>query len=130
MDFPGELKYSREHEWVRVEGDTAYIGISSYAEDALGDVVFLELPELGEEFEKGDIFGVVESVKAVSDLYAPVGGEVIKVNEPLADAPELINDDPYDDGWIIALKIADSEELEELMDAKVYEEYIKEIADI
>lgn len=130
MDFPGELKYSKEHEWIRIEEDTVYVGISSYAEDAMGDVVFLELPEIGEEFEKGEIFGVVESVKAVSDLYAPISGEITKINEPLADAPELINDDPYDDGWIIAMKIADHEELDELMDVKAYEEYIKEIADI
>jgi len=129
MDFPIELKYSREHEWVRVEDDTAYIGISSYAQDALGDIVFLELPEVGDEFEKGDVLGVVESVKAVSDLYAPVTGEIVQVNEPLVDSPETINDDPYDDGWIVAMKFTDGEELDELLDADAYEKYIKEIAE-
>jgi len=129
MDFPIELKYSREHEWVRVEDDTAYIGISSYAQDALGDIVFLELPEVGDEFEKGDVLGVVESVKAVSDLYAPVTGEIVQVNEPLVDSPETINDDPYDDGWIVAMKFTDREELDELLDAAAYEKYIKEIAE-
>ncbi|MBE9503093.1 MAG: glycine cleavage system protein GcvH [Proteobacteria bacterium] len=126
MGFPVELKYTSEHEWIRIEGDIAYIGVTDYAQEALGDVVFLEIPEVGSEIEKGETFGVVESVKAVSDLYAPLSGEVTKANEVLVDTPELINEHPYDDGWMIAIKMSDTEELKELMNADDYETYIEE----
>jgi len=103
MEFPAELKYTKDHEWLRVEGDIVHVGITDYAQDSLGDVVFLELPEVDTELEQGETFGVVESVKAVSDLYAPVSGRVTEVNEHLVDAPELTNEHPYDDGWMISL---------------------------
>ncbi len=103
MSVPEDLKYTKSHEWVRTEGDTATVGITEHAQDELGDVVFVELPETGTTLEAGDTFGAVESVKAVSDLYAPVGGEVVEVNEALNDAPEKINEDPYGDGWILKL---------------------------
>ena len=125
--IPEDLKYTKEHEWVRVEGGAAYVGVTDYAQDALGDVVFLELPEVGEEFEQGETFGVVESVKAVSDLYAPVSGRITEINEPLVDAPELINEHPYDDGWMIRMEMSHEIELKELMSAAEYEEYIEEI---
>lgn len=126
MEFPKDLKYTNDHEWVRVEGDIAYVGITDYAQDALGDVVFLEIPEVGAHVEKGETFGVVESVKAVSDLYSPLSGEVVKANEDLVDAPEAINEDPYDDGWMIAVKMSDPSELGELMTAEDYETFIAE----
>lgn len=128
MNFPSELKYTKEHEWLRVEGDTAYAGITDYAQDALGDVVFLELPDVGRELSAGDAFGVVESVKAVSDLYSPVGGKITEINEPLVDEPEILNEDPYEKGWIIALKLSDLSELDQLMDAAQYEAYVREIS--
>ena len=128
MEFPAECKYTKEHEWIRIEGDLAEIGITDYAQDSLGDIVFLELPEKGTDVEREDSFGVVESVKAVSDLYAPLSGTIEETNEPLADTPELINEHPYSDGWIIKIKINDPSELDNLMDAKAYEDYIKEIA--
>ncbi len=126
MEFPEDLRYTKEHEWVRVEGNLAHVGITDYAQDALGDIVFLELPEEGDEFEAGETFGVVESVKAVSDLYAPVTGKVTKINEPLIDAPELVNEHPYDDGWMVVIEMTDPGELEKLMDAGEYEKYVKE----
>ena len=128
MEFPAECKYTKEHEWIRVEGDVAEIGITNYAQDSLGDIVFLELPEAGTDVEREDSFGVVESVKAVSDLYAPLSGTIEETNEPLADTPELINEHPYSEGWIIKIKMNDPSELDGLMDAKAYEDYIKEIA--
>ena len=128
MEFPAECKYTKEHEWIRVEGDIAEIGITDYAQDSLGDIVFLELPETGTDVEREDSFGVVESVKAVSDLYAPLSGTIEETNEPLADTPELINEHPYSEGWIIKIKMNNPSELDDLMDAKAYEDYIKEIA--
>ena len=128
MEFPAECKYTKEHEWIRVKGDVAEIGITDYAQDSLGDIVFLELPEKGDEIEREGAFGVVESVKAVSDLYAPLSGTIEETNEPLADTPELINEHPYTDGWIIKIKMNDPSELDNLLDAKAYEDYIKEIA--
>ncbi len=108
MSVPENLQYTRSHEWVRVEDDMATIGITDHAQDELGDVVFVELPEAGATFEAGDSFGAVESVKAVSDLYAPVSGEVVEVNSALEDAPEKINDDPYGEGWILKLRASDT----------------------
>lgn len=120
MAYPDDLRYSKEHEWVRVEDDTATIGITSFAADELGDIVFVELPEVGAALTQFGTFGVVESVKAVSDLYAPVSGEVTEVNEALRDAPELVNSDPFGEGWLMKVTLSDSSELDALMDAGAY----------
>ncbi|MEN6413391.1 MAG: glycine cleavage system protein GcvH [Veillonellales bacterium] len=126
MNIPKELKYSNDHEWVRLEGDTAVVGISDYAQSQLGDAVFVELPEEDIEVSAKQGFAVIESVKAVSDIYAPVAGKVIKVNEALADAPELINQDPYGEGWIAVIQMTDKKELDELLDSTAYEKLIAE----
>jgi glycine cleavage system H protein len=126
MDFPEELKYTEEHEWVLVEEELATIGISDFAQDALGDVVFVELPEVGTEVVAGKAFGVVESVKAVSDVYAPVSGTVEEINEELPDAPEIINTSPYEDGWMIKIRMADTSDADDLMDAEAYQAHIAE----
>ncbi|MCA1847476.1 MAG: glycine cleavage system protein GcvH [Actinobacteria bacterium] len=123
MSVPEELQYTRSHEWVRTEGDTATVGITDYAQDELGDIVFVELPEKGATFDAGDSFGAVESVKAVSDIYAPVGGEVVEVNEALNDSPEKINEDPYGEGWIIKLRVSDEGDL---LSASDYEQFLEE----
>ena len=111
MSVPEDLQYTKSHEWVRTEGDTATIGITDHAQDELGDVVFVELPDEGATFDAGESFGTVESVKAVSDLYAPVGGEVVEVNSALENAPEKINEDPYGEGWIVKLRTSDTADL-------------------
>jgi glycine cleavage system H protein len=121
---PG-FKYHEEHEWVRVEGDEAVIGISDYAQDQLSDVVYVELPEVGDTFEQGDVFAVVESVKAASDVYMPVSGEILEVNEVLEDSPELVNQDPYGEAWFVRIAMADLSELEGLMDAEAYKAYLE-----
>lgn len=126
MNFPEDLKFSKEHEWVRVSGNIATIGISDYAQDQLGEIVFVELPDEGEEFEKDDAFGVVESVKSVNDIYAPLTGRIVEVNDPVVDSPEIVNEDPYAEGWLVKIEISDPKELGELMSAKDYEAYIKE----
>jgi len=126
MEFPEELKYTAEHEWVLVEGDLAVIGITDFAQDSLGDVVFVELPEVGTEVTTGKAFGVVESVKAVSDVYAPVSGTVEEINEELPDAPEIMNTSPYGDGWMIKIRMSDPGELDGLMDAAAYQAHIAE----
>ena len=124
MEFPKGLKYSKEHEWVLVEDeDGAVIGISDFAQNELGEVVFVEAPELGEKISRDDPFGAVESVKAVSDLYAPVSGAVTEVNDALPDTPELINEDPYGEGWIIKVAMSDPGELDDLMNAEEYAAY-------
>jgi glycine cleavage system H protein len=120
MAYPDDLRYSREHEWVRADGETATIGITSFAADELGDIVFVELPEVGATISQFGTFGVVESVKAVSDLYAPVSGQVTEVNDALRESPELLNSDPYGDGWIAKVALSDTTELEALMDAEAY----------
>ena len=120
MAYPDDLRYSKEHEWVRAEDDRATIGITSFAADELGDIVFIELPEVGATLTQFGTFGVVESVKAVSDLFAPVSGEVVEVNEALRDAPELLNKDPFGEGWIARVTLADAAELDNLMDAAAY----------
>ena len=120
MSYPDDLAYSREHEWVRVNGSEATIGITSFAAEELGDIVFVELPEIGTALSQFGTFGVVESVKAVSDLYAPVSGEVTEVNEALRDAPELVNSDPFGEGWLMKVSLSDSSELDALMDAGAY----------
>ncbi len=127
MEFPEELKYTKEHEWVLVEGTVATVGISDYAQDHLGDVVYVELPAVGDKVSKEDAFGVVESVKAVSDVYAPVTGTVLEVNDDLQDNPAMINEDPYGDGWLIKVQMSDpDEELKDLLTAAEYQEYIAE----
>ncbi|MEW6269356.1 MAG: glycine cleavage system protein GcvH [Thermodesulfobacteriota bacterium] len=128
MEFPEELKYTREHEWVSIEGTIATVGITDHAQQQLGDVVFVELPAVGDRVEKSDAFGVVESTKAVSDVYAPLSGEVTEVNDDLPDNPELINEDPYGDGWMIKLAIGDKADLDDLMTADEYRKYIEESA--
>jgi glycine cleavage system H protein len=120
MAYPDDLRYSKEHEWVRVEGDAATIGITSFAADELGDIVFIELPEVGSTLSQFATFGVVESVKAVSDLYAPISGEVLEVNEALRDAPELLNSDAFGSGWIAKVRLSDTAELDALLDAGAY----------
>ena len=120
--FPDDRRYSREHEWVRVEGPTAVIGITSFAADELGDIVYVELPEIGAQLAQFASFGVVESVKAVSDLFAPVSGEVAEVNADLSSSPELLNSDPFGAGWIAKITLADSAEMDKLLDAAAYAE--------
>jgi glycine cleavage system H protein len=126
MEFPEDLKYSKEHEWVLVEGSVATVGITDFAQDQLGDIVFVELPAVGDKVSKEDAFGVVESVKAVSDIYAPVSGKVLEVNDDLPENPEMINEDSYGDGWIIKIEMSDREELDDLMTAAEYEIYVAE----
>lgn len=121
------LKYSKDHEWVRIEGNKAYVGITDYAQHSLGDIVFVELPEKGTELEKGDVLGVVESVKAASDVYTPVSGKICEVNEKLNDSPEKINEDPYG-SWIAVIEIKNMSETGELMDKNEYEKFCKEEA--
>ena len=122
-ETPGDLKYAPTHEWARDEGDgTVTVGITQHAQDSLGDVVYVELPEIGTVLVAGDDAGVVESVKAASDIYAPVSGEVIAINELLENAPETINDSPYDDGWFFRLKMSDPDELDDLLDADSYQD--------
>jgi glycine cleavage system H protein len=123
LNIPEDLLYTKSHEWVRIEGDTATIGITDHAQDELGDVVFVELPDEGATFEAGESFGTVESVKAVSDLYAPVSGEVIEVNSTLEDAPENINEDPYGEGWIVKLRTTDEPDL---LSPEEYEKVVEE----
>ena len=125
-DIPSDLRYSKEDEWVRIEGDIATIGITDYAQDQLSDVVYVELPASGDTISIGETFGVVESVKAASDLYMPASGTITAVNEDLPDAPELVNDDPYGEAWMIKVQLSDPSELDSLMDATQYEAYIKD----
>lgn len=126
MNFPDELKYTKEHEWVRIKGNIATVGITDWAQEQLGDIVFIELPEEGEQVEKGDTFGVVESTKSVNDLYLPVSGMVVEANDPLLDAPEIINDDCYGEGWMIRIEISDKADLDDLMTSEEYEAFLKE----
>jgi glycine cleavage system H protein len=125
-DIPDDLRYSREDEWARSEDGRVVVGITDYAQQQLGDIVFVELPAVGTSVNQGDSFGVVESVKAVSDLYAPVGGEVIEVNADLADSPEVVNEDCYGDGWLLAIRPEDEEEVESLLDAEAYRKHIRD----
>ena len=124
--YPSELKYYKEHDWVRVEDDEAVFGISWFAQDALGEIVYVSLPVVGDAVEEGAKYGELESVKAVSDIYAPLGGEVIAVNERLIDEPELINDDPYGEGWIARVRMSDASQLDALMDADAYRRFLAE----
>jgi len=120
--IPDNLKYTEDHEWIEVNNGEVRYGITDYAQDELGDIVYVELPETGEELNKGDMLGVIESVKTVSDLYAPLSGTIKDVNDELEAAPELLNDDPYGDGWIVVLEIADGDELDSLLEPKEYED--------
>ena len=124
MNVPGELKYTKEHEWVRVEGDVAFVGITDYAQGQLGDIVFVECETVGDDLAAGDIFGTIEAVKTVSDLYLPITGEVLEFNESIEDQPELVNKDAYGEGWIVKVKISDAAELEDLLTADQYKELI------
>ncbi len=126
MEYPDHLKYTEEHEWIAVDDDVVIIGITDFAQKQLGDVVFVELPEVGDVLESGKPFGVVESVKAVSDVYAPISGEVLEINEDLPDEPGLLNTSPYEDGWMLKVKLSDPDELDELMDADAYQELVEE----
>lgn len=124
MKFPENLKYTKEHEWVRVEDDIVVVGITEFAQSELGDIVYVEIDALDEELDMDEVFGSVEAVKTVSDLYMPVSGEIIEMNEALEDEPEKVNSDPYGDGWMIKIKLSDKDELEELMDAEAYQELV------
>lgn len=124
MNVPEDLRYSKEHEWVRVDGETAVIGITDYAQDALGDVVYVDPPDVGADLSAGDSFGEVESTKSVSELYAPISGTVATINSELADEPEKLNADPYGEGWICEVTIADAGELDTLLDAEAYQAFI------
>ena len=126
MEIPKELRYSREHEWVAVDDGIATIGITDFAQEQLGDIVYIELPETGTQVTKDDKFGVVESVKAVSDVYSPVTGTVVAVNTGLPTSPETVNEEPYGDGWMIRVEMSDAEELNDLMTAAEYEKFIEE----
>ncbi len=121
MVFPGDIRYTSEHEWIRVEGDEAYVGITDYAQSELGEIVFVDVPTLGETVGQGEVFGSIEAVKTVSDLNMPVTGEVLEINGALDAQPELVNNDPYGEGWIIKISVKDAAELDNLMDAKAYE---------
>lgn len=123
LKFPADLKYTKNDEWVRIEGDSATVGISDYAQDQLNDIVYVELPDVGASFAQGGSFGVVESVKAASDLYLPIGGTVTEVNSELQDTPELINTDPFGKGWIVKIKVSNAAEADSLMDVEAYKAY-------
>lgn len=123
--YPGDLKYSEEHEWLRVENERGVVGITHYAQDQLGDVVFVELPEEGEEFQAGEVFGTVESVKTVSDLYMPVRARVAQVNDRLLDEPELVNESPYGDGWMLIIDILDASEIDSLLSVDEYRDLVE-----
>ena len=124
MEFPKELKYSKDHEWLRVEGGNAYIGITEFAQGELGDIVFVDVDTEGENLEKEEVFGSIEAVKTVSDLFMPINGEILSFNKKLEDDPELINTDPYGEGWVIKIAISDVTELDELLDASEYQELV------
>ncbi|MGV2939956.1 glycine cleavage system protein GcvH [Mesobacillus sp. LC4] len=126
MSLPNELRYSKEHEWVKVEGEKVRIGITDFAQSELGDIVFVELPEVGDEISLDQPFGSVESVKTVSELYAPVSGKVVEINEELNDSPEFVNESPYEKAWMITVELSDNSEVEKLMTAEQYEDMIKE----
>ncbi len=129
MLIPPDLRYTKEHEWIRTEDGVGTVGITDYAQDQLGDIVYLDLPETGKQLSQLAVFGEIESVKAVSELYSPVTGEVIEANQALADKPELINDSPYSDGWIMKLRLDDKSEVEKLLTAEQYSEYIEREAE-
>ena len=124
MNIPQELKYTKDHEWVRIEGDTAIIGVTDFAQGELGDIVYVEVETLDETLEKEEVFGTVEAVKTVSDLYMPLSGEIIEFNDSLEDEPEKVNEDPYGEGWMIKIKLSDTSELDDLLSADEYKEVV------
>lgn len=126
MNFPDDLKYTKDHEWVRIDANIATVGITDYAQHSLGDIVYVELPGDGESFSKGDTIGVVESVKAVSDIFTPMSGEITETNDPIKESPETLNEDCYGEGWLYRLQVNAIEELDELMDHTAYKAYVKE----
>lgn len=126
MNFPQDLKYTNEHEWIRVEGDMAYVGITDYAQEQLGDIVFVDIPTVGESLEANETFGTIEVVKTISDLFLPVAGEVVEQNESLEENPELVNKDPYGEGWLIKMKPANLKDIEDLLDAEAYKAVIND----
>ncbi|MFO8110232.1 MAG: glycine cleavage system protein GcvH [Thermoplasmata archaeon] len=125
VSIPKDLKYTEEHEWLKIEGDEVKYGITDYAQEELGDIVYVELPEIDEDVEKGELIGVVESVKTVSDLFAPISGKITRVNDDLEDTPELINEEPYADGWIAFIKYEDGDQIDDLLSAEEYESEIE-----
>lgn len=125
MNIPENLLYTEDHEWIRVEGNEAYIGVTDFAQKELGDIVFVEVETVEEELDQGEAFGTIEAVKTVSDLFMPVGGTVLELNEKVEDEPEVINKDPYGDGWIVKIKISDSSQLDDMLDAKAYKANIE-----
>jgi len=124
MHIPDELKYTKDHEWARIEGDVATVGITDYAQSELGDIVYVELPEIGKKTKQSESFGTIEAVKAVSDLFAPLSGEIVEVNSTLANQPEVINKDPYGAGWLVKIKFSNKNEINNLLDKSKYEELI------
>jgi glycine cleavage system H protein len=126
MNFPDNLKYTKEHEWLRIEDGTAVVGITEYAQSELGDIVFIEFPEKGKTFSQNDSIGTIEAVKTVADLYAPVSGEVVEINEELTENPALVNQDPYDKGWMLKIQLSNPTEVDTLMDSSVYKEHVAE----
>ena len=126
MNFPTNVKYTNEHEWIRLEGEEAYVGITDYEQEQLGAIVFVDVTTEGETLEKGEVFGTIEVVKTVSDLFLPIGGEVLEINPELEEHPELVNKDPYGDGWLIKIKPTDTTEMDELLDAEAYKQIINE----
>ena len=126
MNFPTNVKYTNEHEWIRLDGEEAYVGITDYAQDQLGDIVFVDITTEGETLDKGEVFGTIEVVKTVSDLFLPIGGEVLEVNPELEEHPELVNQDPYGKGWLVKIKPTDPSEMDALLDAEAYKQLINE----
>ena len=126
MNFPENVKYTSEHEWIRMDGDIAYVGITDYAQSQLGDIVFVDIPTVEEKLDKGEVFGTIEVVKTISDIFMPVAGEVLEQNEELADKPELVNQDPYGEGWLIKVKPDNAEDINDLLDADAYRRLINE----
>jgi glycine cleavage system H protein len=124
--YPDNLQYTKDHEWLKIEGDQGRAGITEFAQEALGDIVYVELPKIGEKFSAGEPFGSVESVKSVNEIFIPVSGEVVEINEVLADSPELVNEDPYGKGWMISFRITDSSEVDSLLSSSEYEDFISE----
>ena len=125
MNIPEKLKYTKDHEWIKVDNSFAYVGITDFAQSELGDVVFIEMPNVGDTFEKNDVFGTIEAVKTLADLFLPVSGKIVEVNEKLDSQPELVNSDPYKDGWIVKLEISNTSDLKTLLDNNDYKELIK-----
>jgi glycine cleavage system H protein len=124
MNFPENLKYSKDHEWVRIEGEFAYVGITDFAQSELGDIVFVDINSLGQSFKAGEVFGTVEAVKTVSDLFMPISGEIVEKNEKLNDEPDQVNSDPYENGWMVKVKLTENSESHELMDAAEYKAFV------